>query len=88
MQPTIGRIVYYKSRGSADGMYPSVDRAAIVTDVKEVPEYGPHEVGGQTPGWKVKLSVFNPEGIYFTPNWLDQGDKPGNRDWMPFQKAA
>lgn len=31
---TVGRMVYYKARGSADGKFPKVDRAAIVTDVR------------------------------------------------------
>lgn len=86
MQPTVGRIVYYKSRGSADGVYPSVDRAAIVTDIMNVPEYAENSTGSQTPGWKVKLTVFNPEGVYMNNQWIDQGQAGGQWDWMPFQK--
>ena len=33
MKPSIGRIVHYVTRGTADGVYPSIHRAAIVTDV-------------------------------------------------------
>lgn len=77
MQPTVGRIVYYKSRGSKDGVFPSVDRAAVVTDVRE---------GNSANDFPVRLCVLNPEGMFFT-DWLTQGDKPGMWDWMPFQKA-
>lgn len=80
MKPTVGRIVYYKSRGSADGKFPSVDRAAIVTDVKTV-----SEVDGSNESFRVRVCVFNPEGIFFS-DWLDQGGLGGNWDWMPFQK--
>lgn len=69
-------MVYYKSRGSADGVYPSLDRAAVVTAVDNTiaPEY-----------WRVTLCVFNPEGLFFT-DLLEQGQEPGQWDWMPFQK--
>ncbi|MFJ4966071.1 hypothetical protein ACIP6P_27100 [Streptomyces sp. NPDC088729] len=49
--PTIGRIVHYVSRGSADSRYPSTCRAAIVT-----------VVGGE----QVGLAVFSSEGLFFT----------------------
>ncbi|MFB7545081.1 MULTISPECIES: hypothetical protein [Streptomyces] len=49
--PTIGRIVHYVSRGSADGRYPSTCRAAIVTVVE---------------GEQAGLAVFSPEGLFFT----------------------
>ncbi|MDJ0464989.1 hypothetical protein [Streptomyces sp. H27-C3] len=49
--PTVGRIVHYVSRGSADGRYPSTCRAAIVTAVE---------------GEQAALAVFNPEGLHFT----------------------
>lgn len=81
MEPTVGRIVYYKSRGSADGKFPPADRAAIVTDVSE------SEVSKGAPRhFMVRLAVFNPEGMFFT-DWLEQGESGGQWDWMPFQKA-
>lgn len=70
VMPTVGRMVYYKARGSADGVFPKVDRAAIITDVKEN---------------QVRLAVMNPEGLFFS-GWLDQGQEGGQWDWMPFQK--
>ncbi|GAA1111336.1 hypothetical protein [Streptomyces javensis] len=48
---TIGRIVHYVARGSADGRYPSTCRAAIVTAVDH----------GQP-----ALAVFSPEGLFFS----------------------
>lgn len=78
MKPTVGRIVYYKSRGSLDGKFPKVDRAAIVTDVES---YGDVDA----PSYKVRLTVFNPEGLFFT-EWITQGQDGGQWDWMPFQK--
>lgn len=51
MTPSVGRVVHYVSAGSADGRYPSVCRAAIITEVHN-PEY-------------VNLCVFNPEGLHF-----------------------
>ena len=51
MKPTVGRIVHYVSRGSADGFYDPQCRAAIVTDV-----------GGSL---CIDLCVVNPEGLFF-----------------------
>lgn len=55
MQPSIGRIVHYVARGSADGKYPKTCRAAIVTEVTEHPDVD------QTAG----LCVLNPSGQFF-----------------------
>lgn len=71
--------MYYKSRGSADGVFPSVNRAAVVTDARFVEGISDPEAN------QVRLTVFNPEGIFFS-DWLYQGQNPGNWDWMPFQK--
>lgn len=79
VKPTVGRIVYYKARGSADGVFPKVDRAAIVTDVRE------HEPTSTPACYDVRLCVMNPEGLFFT-DWLEQGQEGGQWDWMPFQK--
>lgn len=77
--PTIGRMVYYKARGSADGVFPKVDRAAVVTDVRE------HSPTSTPAAYDVRLCVMNPEGLFFTA-WIDQGQEGGQWDWMPFQK--
>ena len=71
--PSIGRDVHYMSRGSADGVFASVCRAAKVT-----------EVG---PGGRLGLAVFNPDGLYFHPltkDWgvaHDGGEEPAGGTW-------
>lgn len=51
--PSVGRIVHYVSYGTPGGEYPSVCRAAIVTEIE--------------PGeWlAVGLAVLNPTGMFF-----------------------
>lgn len=83
MTPTVGRIVYYKARGSADGVFPKVDRAAIVTDVDLEHTFVRGDGGYMAVG--VRLAVMNPEGLFFS-DWLEQGQEGGQWDWMPFQK--
>lgn len=79
--PTVGRMVYYKARGSADGVFPKKDRAATITDVHE------NEVSEGAPrNFSVRVCVFNPEGIFFS-DWLEQGQEGGQWDWMPYQKG-
>lgn len=72
IKPTIGRMVYYKTRGSADGVYPPKDFAAIITDVH--PEND-----------TIDLVTFGPGGIRFELS-VSQGQEPSRWDWMPFQK--
>lgn len=81
INPTVGRVVYYKSRGSADGVFPPVDRASIVTDVRIYPTDEPNG----SLKFQCRVCVLNPEGMFFS-NWLDQGQEHGQWDWMPFQK--
>jgi hypothetical protein len=52
--PSVGRIVHYVSRGSADGRFPATCRAAVVTEIAE-PEQ-PRLLG---------LAVLNPTGLFF-----------------------
>lgn len=49
---TIGRIVHYVARGSADRRFPCTCRAAIVTAVD--------------PAGDPALAVLNPEGLFFS----------------------
>lgn len=83
--PTVGRMVYYKARGSADGVFPKIDRAAIITDVRLL-EGDPINDDPNVEIWEVRLSVFNPEGLFFS-DWLTQGQEGGQWDWMPYQKG-
>lgn len=56
-KPSVGRVVHYVSAGSADGRYPSVCRAADVTEVES----------DEPTDMRVGLLVKNPEGIHFRP---------------------
>lgn len=57
MIPSVGRVVHYVARGSADGVYPKVCRAAIITEV------GPDQNTGYE--GRVSLCVLNPTGLFF-----------------------
>lgn len=52
-KPSVGRIVHYVARGSADGYYRAVCRAAVITEV-------PDAAGGIA-----SLCVLNPTGMFF-----------------------
>jgi len=54
--PTVGRIVHYRSLGSADGRFASECRAAVVTQTGRVGTDGAEWVG---------LAVLNPTGLFF-----------------------
>lgn len=78
MLPTVGRIVYYKSYGTPGGEFPSVDRAAIVTNVHP-------NLTEMDPAVYLDLCVLNPTGMFFNLR-VKQGPDPGQWDWMPYQK--
>ena len=69
MKPSVGRIVHYVSRGSADGAYESECRAAIITAVR-----GDSDV--------VDLAVLNPTGLFFDcgTSYHDGKGHPGSPD--------
>lgn len=58
MNPSVGRVVHYVSYGTPGGEYPSVCRAAVVTDVS-----GQVGTGGEPA--EVALAVLNPTGMFF-----------------------
>ena len=74
--PSIGRIVHYVSYGTPGGEYPSVCRAAIIT---EVDEYQPG-ADGQFVG-HVNLCVLNPEGFFFNKGVLQNEAEHGGGTW-------
>jgi len=76
MKPTVGRVVYYKSYGTPGGEYPSVDRAAVITEV--LPPSEGEEVD------RVSLCVMNPTGLFFNQN-VKHGSEGGQWNWMPYQ---
>lgn len=76
--PSVGRVVHYLSRGSADGVFAPACRAATVTEVGE--------------GGRVGLCVQNPDGLFFLPltrggaeygpmPGLDGGSPPAGGTW-------
>lgn len=69
--------MHYVARGSADGYYPRVCRAAVITEV----DY--HSVRN-----RVSLCVLNPSGIFFHENCehaetseYPEGMEPGSWHW-------
>lgn len=64
-QPFLTEAVHYRARGSLDGKYPPVCRAAMITEVQ----------GGTTAG----IVVFNPTGFFLHPSLEHDEDRaPGS----------
>lgn len=74
--PSIGRIVHYHSRGSADGYFEPEARAAVVTGVVKVAE--------NPDTYALDLCVLNPTGIFFDQE-VEYSEKPapGHWSWPP-----
>ena len=66
MNPSVGRIVHYRTRGSADGVYPPACFAAIVTNVRE--------------SGAADMVAFGPQGLRFELD-VPQGDEIGAWHW-------
>lgn len=73
MTPSVGRIVHYVSRGSADLIFPAVCRAAVITEVPADQNTG-HE-------GNVMLCVLNPQGIFFDSVDYASDNYPGTWHW-------
>lgn len=71
IEPTVGRMVYYHTRGSLDGAFPPTNFAAVITVVKSPTV--------------VSLATFGESGLRFEKDVV-QGEGAGCWDWMPFQK--
>jgi hypothetical protein len=65
-KPSVGRIIHYVSYGTPGGEYPSVCRAAVITEVLDGTSHG-----------IVQLCVLNPSGIFFTLSHQEEEDKRG-----------
>lgn len=75
--PEISDLVIYQSLGSADGRYPPLPRAAIVTSTREAVPKG-EGVGANYDEYTVDLFVMNPTGLFFnTMAHYDPDGKPG-----------
>lgn len=68
--PSVGRIVHYQAYGTPGGEFPSVPRAAIVTEVHSDTE--------------ITVCVFNPSGIFFNRVKFSEISAPGSWSWPPF----
>jgi hypothetical protein len=87
MKPSIGRIVHYQAFGTPKGEYPSVPRAAVITQVWEQTAL----VGGDddeseeaTLTGEVGLAILNPTGMFFQPKVpYSETPKPGHWNWPP-----
>lgn len=66
-RPSVGRIVHYVSYGTPGGEYPSVCRAAVITEVPEDLAAEPYDgcPNGTDGQWIAGLAVLNPEGFFF-----------------------
>lgn len=75
--PTVGRTVHYVARGSADGFYPAVCRAAIVTEVFTDWSDGSGEAISDA-----SLCVLNPTGLFFNERVsFCPSNTPGTWHW-------
>jgi len=71
-KPSMGRVVIYKHRGSADGEYDPIESPAIVQEVYD---------NGDDP---IKCDLFvmsNTGGIFFAKNVLEGDNAPGTWSW-------
>lgn len=76
-KPSVGRIVHYQAYGTPNGEYPSVPRAAVITEVgsKIIAGHAIESVG---------LCVLNPTGQFFNREVLySEYPKPGCWNWPP-----
>lgn len=85
--PSVGRVVHYVSHGSpvrADGTqaFPSVCRAAIITEVGDWPE-GISQADRSNIAVPVGLAVLNPTGMFFQQGCMQSelGHEGGSWHW-------
>jgi hypothetical protein len=79
-QPSVGRIVHYMARGSADDAFLPECRAAIITEVPKSLVTEPLDgcPNGTQGKWIVGLAVLNPTGLFFDRD-IPQ-DEPDDHD--------
>lgn len=79
-KPTVGRIVHYQAYGTPGGEFPSVPRAAVITEV----HYEPPTEGEEPKVSMVGLCVLNPTGQFFNRDVRYSAEpKPGYWSWPP-----
>lgn len=88
--PHVGQSVLYVARGSADGVFPPVDRAAIITELHRTPASDvPREAqlgdkrteAGYIDLDHVGLAVLNPTGLFFHEAAYDDRESPAPGSW-------
>jgi hypothetical protein len=79
-QPSIGRVVHYRSYGTPGGEYRSEPRAAVITAVHASADRNP-----MVETFDVDLCILNPTGLFFTQR-VPYADKPaaGHWNWPPY----
>ena len=71
-RPSVGRIVHYQAYGTPGGEFPSIARAAVVTEVHSDTD--------------ITVCVLNPQGIFFNRVQFSEEPKPGHWTWPPYVK--
>lgn len=77
-KPSVGRVVHYMARGSADGVFPPVCRAAVVT---EVDTYQDGEGSEGNHLGTVGLCVLNPTGMFFDRGLFNDEETKAGGTW-------
>lgn len=68
MKPSVVRAVHYVSRGSADGVFTSVCRAAIITEALDKDDN------------VIRVCVINPTGLFFSDD-IEYSDSNAAGTW-------
>lgn len=83
-RPTIGRIVHYHSRGSADGVFKPEPRAAVVTGISSDVEIRQDGYGRPFAVETISLAVLNPTGFFFNEKVpFSVEPRAGHWSWPP-----
>lgn len=78
-KPTVGRIVHYQAYGTPGGEFPSVPRAAVITEVGRDGDPKTFDETGE-----VGLFVANPTGLFLNRRVKYSAEpKPGCWSWPP-----
>lgn len=83
-RPIVGQIVTYLSRGSADGHFMPVERAAIIVGVEGTPIDPAFPNTYPEDDYSVTLMVMTPTGIFFDEHVIfspEGEEKPGCWSW-------
>lgn len=79
-KPSVGRVVHYVAYGTPGGEYPSVCRAAIITEVDGPAADAQHAQPNDPTNPDVGLCVLNPTGMFFNQH-VPYGETGGHWHW-------